>query len=175
VDDEKTKNSSVVFRVVATGRTVQVQQAHVRRRWRPLHVDLTGVHKLDCSSKTRTTESIRITPTGATRASRLCRARSPIRASLKRSAADLPEIASTKPRDEPAIHGPRVVGTTPGRPFLLLVPATGKAPIEFSADGLPAGLSIDPKTGVISGSVKSSGESVVTLIARNARANRNAI
>lgn len=81
---------------------------------------------------------------------------------------DLPEIASTRPRDEPAIHGPRAIGTTPARPFLFLVPATGKAPIEFRADGLPAGLSIDSKTGVISGSVKSPGETSVTLIAKNA-------
>ena len=32
---------------------------------------------------------------------------------------------------QPAIHGPRIIGTTPGRPFLFLVPATGQAPLEL--------------------------------------------
>ena len=38
---------------------------------------------------------------------------------------------------QPAIHGPRIVGSTPGRPFQFLVPATGEKPLHFAAKNLP--------------------------------------
>jgi alpha-galactosidase len=63
----------------------------------------------------------------------------------------------------PAIHGPRITGATPGRQFLFRVPATGEPPLRFEARGLPAGLSIDPVTGVISGALRRAGETRVTL------------
>jgi alpha-galactosidase len=63
----------------------------------------------------------------------------------------------------PAIHGPRVVGTTPGKPFLFLVPATGEGELAYSAKNLPAGLTIDSKTGIITGSLQSDGVYVVNL------------
>lgn len=80
-----------------------------------------------------------------------------------------PKIASTIPPPEPQIHGPRVVGTTPGRPFLFLVPATGEAPLRFAADALPPGLSLDPKSGTIRGAVTLPGQWRVRLRATNAR------
>ena len=61
------------------------------------------------------------------------------------------------------IHGARVVGTTPGKPFLFLVPATGEGKLLYEAEGLPAGLSIDSSAGIISGSVESDGVYVVKL------------
>ena len=69
---------------------------------------------------------------------------------------------------KPEIHGPRIVGTTPGKPFLFLVPATGHGDIQFSADKLPDGLKLDSKTGIITGSAKAAGETVVTLTAKSA-------
>ena len=78
-------------------------------------------------------------------------------------------IAPTSRSPAPAIHGPRVTGATPGRPFLFRVPATGEAPLRFAARGLPAGLSIDPATGIISGALRSAGESRVTLVVRGPR------
>ena len=48
---------------------------------------------------------------------------------------------------EPRINNPRIVGTTPGRPFLFLIPATGEGPLEFSAKDLPGGLTLDGKDG----------------------------
>ena len=72
-------------------------------------------------------------------------------------------IARPKAIAEPAIHGPRVAGATPGRAFVFLVPATGQGPLEFSAEGLPSGLNLDPATGVISGAIAAPGESIVRL------------
>ncbi len=73
-----------------------------------------------------------------------------------------PGIASCDP-EKTSINGPRIVGTTPGRPFVFLVPATGEGLRKFSARRLPDGLKIDPVTGVISGSVKKAGTYEVKL------------
>ena len=65
----------------------------------------------------------------------------------------------------PAIHGPRIVGATPGHPFLFLIPATGEGPLIYGAKGLPAGLTLDKKTGILSGALKSVGKTraIVTV------------
>jgi alpha-galactosidase len=78
----------------------------------------------------------------------------------------LPQIAAPSTSPRPAIHGPRVTGATPGRPFLFRVPATGAAPLQFSAQGLPAGLAIDPSTGIISGKIAKAAASTVRLSVR---------
>ncbi len=58
---------------------------------------------------------------------------------------------------EPCINGPRVIGATPGHPFLFRIPATGEGPLKFSAKKLPAGLALEPSTGVITGSLEKAG------------------
>jgi alpha-galactosidase len=65
-----------------------------------------------------------------------------------------------------AIHGPRITGSTPGRPFLFLIPATGSGPLTFSAKNLPGGLQLDKDTGIISGSLKQAGTTTVELTVR---------
>jgi alpha-galactosidase len=69
----------------------------------------------------------------------------------------------------PAIHGPRIVGSTPGRPFLFLIPATGEGPLTYSAANLPEGLTLDPKTGIITGSLAHDGRTVATLTVKGPR------
>ncbi|MBC8108783.1 MAG: NPCBM/NEW2 domain-containing protein [Anaerolineae bacterium] len=168
VDDEKEKNGSAVFRVIADGtERFNSGKLGVNDQAKAVHVDLKDVRRVEllvddandgidsdhanwCDAKFTLVPGAKARP----------RVIDPI-------SRDLPKIASTAPRDKPEIHGPRVVGTTPGRPFLFQVPATGKSPLEFSADGLPEGLSIDRATGIITGSVKSPGESIVTLHVRN--------
>ena len=74
-----------------------------------------------------------------------------------------PGVAAMRDDARPAIHGPRITGATPGRPFLFRIPATGQAPLRFSATGLPAGLRLDAATGIISGSIAAAGASRVTI------------
>jgi alpha-galactosidase len=75
-----------------------------------------------------------------------------------------PAIASgASPLPQPRINGPRVVGASPNKPFLFLIPATGEAPLTFAAKNLPAGLALDAKTGIISGTLKQAGKTVVPV------------
>lgn len=54
----------------------------------------------------------------------------------------------------PEIHSADLIGIKTGSPFVYLVPATGTGTLRYSAKGLPAGLSIDRKTGIIRGATK---------------------
>jgi hypothetical protein len=68
----------------------------------------------------------------------------------------------------PDIHGARVVGIRPNTPFLYTVAVTGDRPMRFSASKLPRGLKIDPRTGIISGSLARAGDYDFTCQAANA-------
>ncbi|MDD5140840.1 MAG: putative Ig domain-containing protein [Verrucomicrobiales bacterium] len=67
----------------------------------------------------------------------------------------------------PRINGASVFGVRPGSPFLFTIPATGDRPMKFSAKNLPRGLKLDAKTGRITGALKTKGEFIVTLRAKN--------
>src|SRR6202012_5371624 len=56
---------------------------------------------------------------------------------------------------KPEIHGARIIGATPGHDFLFLIPATGKGKLVYGAKNLPAGLTVNAQTGVISGKLQS--------------------
>jgi len=73
-----------------------------------------------------------------------------------------PPIASSK-TSVPMFNYPRIYGSTPGRPFMFLIPASGEGPLTFAAKNLPAGLELNPKTGLISGSLKADGRTVVDV------------
>jgi alpha-galactosidase len=73
-----------------------------------------------------------------------------------------------KPSPKPRINGPKIFGVRPGNPFLYTVPVTGNRPMEFSADRLPTGLTIDRSTGRITGSITTRGSFPVVLRAKNA-------
>jgi alpha-galactosidase len=66
-------------------------------------------------------------------------------------------IASGRNQTKPSINGPRVVGATPGFPFILRVPVSGTGPFRFSSRGLPKGVSLDAATGVLSGWLQEAG------------------
>jgi alpha-galactosidase len=64
------------------------------------------------------------------------------------------EIRTPPAPHTPRINGPDIFGVRPGHPFLYHIPATGDRPMEFSADHLPKGLSLDSATGDITGVLK---------------------
>jgi len=78
-----------------------------------------------------------------------------------------PYILTPKPSDKPKLTGAKVFGVRPGSPFQHLVTATGDRPMTFTAKGLPKGLRIDEKTGLITGVVSKAGTYKVTLGAKN--------
>jgi len=84
---------------------------------------------------------------------------------------DDPGILTPPTPREPRINGPSVYGTRPGRPFLYRIPATGDRPMQFTARGLPAGLTLDPATGIIRGTIeyRTPRSYETTIVARNAR------
>ena len=80
---------------------------------------------------------------------------------------ELPYILTPRAGDIPRINGARVYGQRPGHPFLFLIPATGKEPLTYAAENLPEGLSLDVKTGIISGAVKKAGTYIIHLSVSN--------
>jgi len=80
-----------------------------------------------------------------------------------------PYILTPLPPATPRVNGPAVFGVRPGSPFLYSIPASGERPLAYSAKGLPVGLTLDAKTGRISGVLSAKGEFNVTLGVTNAR------
>jgi hypothetical protein len=76
-------------------------------------------------------------------------------------------IAAAKADAAPRFNSARVAGIRPGTPFLHSLTVTGARPITFSAKKLPAGLSLDSKTGIITGSLNRAGEYTVKVAAQN--------
>jgi alpha-galactosidase len=71
------------------------------------------------------------------------------------------------PPQTPRINSALIFGATSGNPFLYTIAATGKRPMQFSAENLPGGLSLDTRTGIITGKVSKRGIYLMTLKAKN--------
>ncbi len=81
----------------------------------------------------------------------------------------LPEPDYTPLRPSaPVMNYPRVVGGTPGRDFVFRVPVTGRGELRFTAENLPAGLSLDEHSGVLRGTVPPRGRHEVRVHIANA-------
>jgi alpha-galactosidase len=76
-------------------------------------------------------------------------------------------VLTPPPKDQPRINSPLVFGVTPGNPFLYTIAASGKRPMEYTAQGLPEGLFIDSLSGIISGKIDKRGAYKITLNAKN--------
>ena len=166
VDDETNHQGSVAFSVRVDGKVAaQTPVLHGGDAPQRISVDLTGAKRLTLSV---TDGGDGITYDHADWAGALL--------TLAPNAAVKPEafsapivsprltIPASDPR--PAIHGPRIVGETPGRPFLFLIPATGDGPLTYAAKPLPVGLRLDAHTGIISGALAKAGTTRVTLTVR---------
>ncbi len=80
----------------------------------------------------------------------------------------VPYILTPAEKPQPQINGARVYGQRTGKPFLFRIPVSGKRPMTFSAEGLPKGLKLDARTGIISGKVMRKGTYNVKITAKNA-------
>lgn len=168
VDDEKPTTGSVTFVVLVDGKRV-ASSGRLRGGDKPklLSVDLTGAKRLtlrlmdagdgiDSDHGDWAGAALELAPGATVRPVAIDAPHIPV----------VPARMAAMPADpKPAIHGPQITGSTPGRPFLYMIPATGEGPLSFSIARLPAGLRLDTQTGIISGSLKSAGvtESEVTV------------
>lgn len=82
---------------------------------------------------------------------------------------DPAEILTPPVAPTPRINSATVFGARPGHPFLFRIAATGERPMTFGAQGLPKGLSLDPKTGIITGRLTERGDYQVRVTAVNKR------
>jgi alpha-galactosidase len=76
-------------------------------------------------------------------------------------------ILTPKPGPEPRINGPKIFGVRPGSPFLFTIPVTGERPVRYEVLNLPGGLTCDPNTGRITGSISQPGEYLTTVKVTN--------
>jgi alpha-galactosidase len=76
-------------------------------------------------------------------------------------------ILTPKPPATPRINGARIFGVRPGHPFLFTIPATGERPMTFGVDDLPAGLTVNPANGQITGRLDNPGQYTVGFRAAN--------
>jgi alpha-galactosidase len=67
-------------------------------------------------------------------------------------------ILTPKPSDNVRINGAKIFGVRPGSPFLYKIAATGKKPLKYEVTDLPAGLTCDSATGMITGTLSAKGE-----------------
>src|SRR5579862_911783 len=80
---------------------------------------------------------------------------------------DSPEIRTPAAPHTPRINGASIFGVRPDHPFLYHLPTTGDRPMEFSADKLPDGLTLDAATGNITGTLHKKGTYKVVFHAKN--------
>ncbi|HEY3332829.1 MAG TPA: NPCBM/NEW2 domain-containing protein [Capsulimonadaceae bacterium] len=171
VDDEACSSGSVAFAVDIDGkRVLSTPVMRVGDEAKSVNVDLTGAKTLrlvatdggdgiTCDHADWGDAQITMAPDAKLR---------PVALPAVSVPNDPPRMTVPPVTPLPGIHGPKAVGATPGRPFLFLVPATGDAPLTYGAIGLPAGVALDPRTGIISGSIKAVGTTVATITVKNA-------
>ena len=75
----------------------------------------------------------------------------------------LPNAAPAAPR----IQTPFTFAAFPGSSLVFAIPATGQAPLSYSATGLPDGLSLASDTGIISGTMPAAGSYPVKVTVAN--------
>ena len=79
------------------------------------------------------------------------------------------EPAPVEPWDAgaPKINGPKIFAASPGNPLFQPLAVSGARPLEFKAEGLPAGLAIDSSTGLITGSAGKIAHDVASVTVTN--------
>ena len=67
----------------------------------------------------------------------------------------------------PRFNGALITGVHPNTPLIYSVAVSGERPVTFAMQHLPAGLKLDKQSGIISGSVKRTGEYRCVALAKN--------
>ena len=168
VDDEvKGQSPAVEFIVLGDGK--KLWSSGVMRLGdaaRPCSVDLTGVKKMelmvaDGGNGNYYDHADWVNATFETTDPKAIRSYNPIPSE--------PYVLTPKASPKPRINGPKVFGVRPGSPFHFMITASGNRPMTFKAKGLPSGLKLDAKTGIITGKLTQKGTFLVTLTAKNAK------
>ncbi len=69
----------------------------------------------------------------------------------------------------PVLNFARIYGQHPATPFLFYLACAGERPLNYSIKSLPAGLTLEPQTGIISGMAPTEGEWNLEVQVENAR------
>lgn len=80
-----------------------------------------------------------------------------------------PYILTPEPGAAPRINGALRVGVGLGHPLLYTMAVTGRRPMTFTAQGLPAGITLDSQAGRLRGQTEVAGSHPVVLTAHNAQ------
>ena len=163
LDDASNKNSTVVLSVLADNKEV-FRSPEMKRKSKPveINIDLKGVKQLALvidgnglyNDKTDFANAFISYQESAPEA-------------FNYNHIDKRHILTPAESPEPKINGAKVFGVRPGHPFMFTITATGKRPMSFAVENLPNGLSLDTKTGIITGVIKDRGETIVKLKATN--------
>lgn len=167
VDDEIGKLGSVLFRIIGDGKTLW--ESGVMRGGDPakeVSVSIQGVQVLGLFA-TDAGDDINYDHADWADARITAEAKPQALAPVREPAI----VLTPKPSSKPRINGPKVFGVRPGSPVLFAVPVSGQRPIRYSAVNLPAGLSLDPESGHITGTLAQRGTFTVSLGAKNAIGN----
>jgi alpha-galactosidase len=162
VDDEVKEKGSVVFVVRADGHElVRTGVLRGSRGGEPVAVDLRGAKRLELIVEDGE-DGIDNDHADWAMARLFLRPGTRQRPVAVAFEAPMPVIARRYPA-QPEIHAPRITGATPGKPFLFRIPATGEKPLTFAAENLPAGLTLDAATGIITGALTAEGTIAVRV------------
>lgn len=166
VDDGAGQRGTVVFQIVGDGRKL-FDSGTLRggQSAKQVDLDLTGIRHLVLVS-TPAGDDINYDHADWADAAFVYQGAAPV-------AIDRPQeerVLLTPPAPPaPRIGAPRVYGVRPGRPVLFRVPATGRRPMRFTAEGLPDGLLLEGESGILRGPAPSQpGEYRIALRAENA-------
>ncbi|MDR1098651.1 MAG: NPCBM/NEW2 domain-containing protein [Tannerella sp.] len=88
---------------------------------------------------------------------------------LKNSAVEERYILTPPPPPTPRMNGAKIVGASPGKPFLFTIATSGERPMTFSAENLPEGLLLDREKGIITGRCENAGTRRVPVTASNSK------
>jgi alpha-galactosidase len=162
VTDDSPEQGPVWFEVIGDGRMLYESRAvELGDPAQQLLVELTGITKLVLTVQMpQSFEALTAWVDGKI----VYKGRQP---EAVRPALEPPYILTPDAPVAPRINEPTVFGVRPGSPLLYTVPASGQRPMRFSATGLPAGLSMDPANGRVTGIIAEAGEYPIKVTAEN--------